>query len=311
MMAEHLGIRLHEIEIAPTSSTCCRGWSTSSTSRSVTRRRSTPLLMCEAARAAGVKVLLSGMGADELFGGYRKHLACLLSAAATGACRAVCATGVVGPTRAAGCPSWSRRPRDPHRPLGTAVPHLRRARGGGGVPAQLHAATTATSWSVCSTPSWPAASTSVLDGHRAVYADTRPRRPGQPDVPGGHPDVHDRAQPDLHRPGQHGRLHARSACRSSTRWSSRRPSRCPARTRSAAGCRRPPSRTSARAWLPDEIIDRPKASFGVPLRAWVTNDLGAADRRHPGRRRAGRLGVPAAASRCSGMVADQRAGRRD
>ena len=36
--------------------------------------------MCEAARAAGVKVLLSGMGADELFGGYRKHLACLLGA---------------------------------------------------------------------------------------------------------------------------------------------------------------------------------------------------------------------------------------
>ncbi|MGH9092187.1 MAG: asparagine synthase (glutamine-hydrolyzing), partial [Acidimicrobiales bacterium] len=38
------------------------------------------LLMCEAARDAGVKVMLSGMGADELFGGYRKHLACLLAA---------------------------------------------------------------------------------------------------------------------------------------------------------------------------------------------------------------------------------------
>ena len=37
------------------------------------------LLMSEAARAAGVKVLLSGMGADELFGGYRKHLACVLA----------------------------------------------------------------------------------------------------------------------------------------------------------------------------------------------------------------------------------------
>ncbi len=37
-------------------------------------------LICTAAREAGVKVLLSGMGADELFGGYRKHYACLLAA---------------------------------------------------------------------------------------------------------------------------------------------------------------------------------------------------------------------------------------
>ncbi|TDV46906.1 asparagine synthase (glutamine-hydrolyzing) [Actinophytocola oryzae] len=32
-------------------------------------------LICTAAREAGVKVMLSGMGADELFAGYRKHLA--------------------------------------------------------------------------------------------------------------------------------------------------------------------------------------------------------------------------------------------
>ena len=37
------------------------------------------LLMCEAARERGVKVILSGMGADELFGGYRKHLACVVA----------------------------------------------------------------------------------------------------------------------------------------------------------------------------------------------------------------------------------------
>ncbi len=36
-------------------------------------------LMCQAARDAGAKVILSGMGADELFGGYRKHLACLMA----------------------------------------------------------------------------------------------------------------------------------------------------------------------------------------------------------------------------------------
>jgi asparagine synthase (glutamine-hydrolysing) len=37
-------------------------------------------LICQAARERGVKVLLSGMGADELFGGYRKHYATLLAA---------------------------------------------------------------------------------------------------------------------------------------------------------------------------------------------------------------------------------------
>jgi asparagine synthase (glutamine-hydrolysing) len=35
------------------------------------------VLISEAARAAGIKVLLSGMGADELFGGYRKHQAAI------------------------------------------------------------------------------------------------------------------------------------------------------------------------------------------------------------------------------------------
>ena len=36
------------------------------------------LAMCSAARASGIKVLLSGMGADEIFSGYRRHRACLL-----------------------------------------------------------------------------------------------------------------------------------------------------------------------------------------------------------------------------------------
>jgi asparagine synthase (glutamine-hydrolysing) len=30
---------------------------------------------------------------------------------------------------------------------------------------------------------------------------------------------------------------------------------------------------AAEAWLPQEIIYRPKASFSAPLRAWVRNDL--------------------------------------
>ena len=30
---------------------------------------------------------------------------------------------------------------------------------------------------------------------------------------------------------------------------------------------------AAESWLPNEIVHRPKASFSVPLRAWVRNDL--------------------------------------
>ena len=68
---------------------------------------------------------------------------------------------------------------------------------------------------------------------------------------------------------------------------------------------------AARAWLPDEIIDRPKASFGAPLRAWVTSDLARARRR---RALGGDLvgtGLPAPRRRCSGWSTTSAAGRRD
>jgi asparagine synthase (glutamine-hydrolysing) len=35
-----------------------------------------------------------------------------------------------------------------------------------------------------------------------------------------------------------------------------------------------PLRAAAEDWLPRDVLDRPKASFGAPLRAWITNDLG-------------------------------------
>ena len=79
-MAAHLGIQLHEIEISP---------DVVDMLPRVVEVLDEPIgdpgaintvLMCQAARDAGVKVLLSGMGADELFGGYRKHLACVLGA---------------------------------------------------------------------------------------------------------------------------------------------------------------------------------------------------------------------------------------
>ena len=101
------------------------------------------LLICEAARDAGVKVLLSGMGADELFGGYRKHLACLLRGALPAGAR-----GRAARCRRAGrrpAAGDRRRPRAPVGALGQAVPHLRRAAGGGRRSGAATRCTTATS----------------------------------------------------------------------------------------------------------------------------------------------------------------------
>jgi asparagine synthase (glutamine-hydrolysing) len=75
---EH-GIRLHEVELAP---------DVADLLPKLVHHLDEPIgdaaainayLICDAARQAGVKVLLSGMGADELFGGYRKHYAALLA----------------------------------------------------------------------------------------------------------------------------------------------------------------------------------------------------------------------------------------
>lgn len=75
IVAERFGVDLREIRIAP---------DVRALLPRMTRALDEPIgdpaalnsfLICEAARAAGVKVMLSGMGADELFAGYRKHLA--------------------------------------------------------------------------------------------------------------------------------------------------------------------------------------------------------------------------------------------
>jgi asparagine synthase (glutamine-hydrolysing) len=79
IVAEKFGVDLHEIEIAP---------QVLDLLPKMTYHLDEPIgdpaaintyLICMAAREAGVKVMLSGMGADELFAGYRKHFANLLA----------------------------------------------------------------------------------------------------------------------------------------------------------------------------------------------------------------------------------------
>ncbi|MFF7475795.1 asparagine synthase (glutamine-hydrolyzing) [Streptomyces sp. NPDC008092] len=78
-VAGQFGVDLHEIEIAP---------NVLDLLPRMTYHLDEPIgdpaaintyLICMAAREAGVKVMLSGMGADELFAGYRKHLANLIA----------------------------------------------------------------------------------------------------------------------------------------------------------------------------------------------------------------------------------------
>jgi asparagine synthase (glutamine-hydrolysing) len=78
-VAAKYGISLHEIEISPDVVSLLPRMVEVLDEPIGDPAAINTLLMCEAARERGVKVVLSGMGADELFGGYRKHLACLLA----------------------------------------------------------------------------------------------------------------------------------------------------------------------------------------------------------------------------------------
>ncbi len=78
-VADRYGIRLHEIQIAPDIVDLLPRMVEILDEPIGDPAAINTLLMCQAARDAGVKVLLSGMGADEMFGGYRKHLACVMA----------------------------------------------------------------------------------------------------------------------------------------------------------------------------------------------------------------------------------------
>lgn len=79
-VAASIGIRLNEIEIAPDLVNMLPRMVHMLDEPIGDAAALNTYLICSAARTAGAKVLLSGMGADELFGGYRKHYACVLAA---------------------------------------------------------------------------------------------------------------------------------------------------------------------------------------------------------------------------------------
>ncbi|MEW2507875.1 asparagine synthase (glutamine-hydrolyzing) [Amycolatopsis sp. CA-161197] len=75
IVAKQFGVDLHEIEIAPQVLDLLPRMTYHLDEPIGDPAAINSFLICSAAREAGVKVMLSGMGADEMFAGYRKHYA--------------------------------------------------------------------------------------------------------------------------------------------------------------------------------------------------------------------------------------------
>jgi asparagine synthase (glutamine-hydrolysing) len=268
-LAQHLGIRLHEIEIKPDVVDLLPRMVDILDEPIGDPAAINTLLMCQAAREAGVKVVLSGMGADELFGGYRKHLAYMLTASyrrMPGALR----TGVVAPV----------------------VDRLPVAAGGRGLRSVRWAKRFLTfaelpeeeafrrSYTLYDTdelvelvdPGLAPAVHEVAAAHKAVYEDNELT------------DAVSRmclADTRMFMQGLNLTYTDRASMAASTevRVPFIDPSvftaafSLPGKEKIRGRVQKAALKDAAREWLPDQIIDRPKASFGAPLRAWVTNDL--------------------------------------
>jgi asparagine synthase (glutamine-hydrolysing) len=226
------------------------------------------LLMCEAARDRGVKVMLSGMGADELFGGYRKHLACVMAShyrRVPGVGRAVVRSAVDRlPVSAAGrglrYARWAKRfltfaelPDEPRFRRSYTLYD----------PDELVALVS---------PDLACHVEQVIEEHSVVYNDNSL-----------HDEVNRMCLADARlfmvglnlaytdRASMAGSIEVRvpfvDPIVAEAAFSI--PGREKIRRRQGKAA----LKEAARDWLPPEIVYRPKASFSAPLRAWVRNDL--------------------------------------
>jgi asparagine synthase (glutamine-hydrolysing) len=263
------------------------------------------VLMCQAARERGVKVILSGMGADELFGGYRKHLACLMASryhrlpgVVRGSARlAVNSLPVSIGDRGLRYPRWAKRfmtfaelPEearfrrsytlyDPDGLVGLVGPELGRQVDG------------------------------VIDEHAAIYNDN------------ALDDEVNRmclADARLFMAGLNLTYTDRASMAASVevrvpfvdKIVAEAAFTIPGREKIRGRVQKAALKDAAENWLPREIVHRPKASFGAPLRAWVRNDL----KELIGDALVGGELVQAGMLRKQallGLIADEQAGRED
>ena len=218
-------------------------------------------------------MILSGMGGDEVFAGYPRHLAAQHRAAGgrpAGRARAAASAARVEANVTLGRPGRLRGPRRNLRKLAGGLDRdpveryltycsYYRPRG----------ARRACWRRTCARARRP----------RPVPAAPRLLRPrrgralAQPDPLRRPEDLPAVPQPDLHGQDEHGRVDrgARAAARR-RRGRARGPD--PAASSSCAGSRA--STSSRRAWrgrCRTNVIHRPKAGFGAPVRSWLVGDL--------------------------------------
>ncbi len=267
-VAARYGIRLHEIEISPDIVNLLPRIVDVLDEPIGDPAGINTLLMCEAARERGVKVMLSGMGADELFGGYRKHLACLMAgryarlpaSVRQGARFAVDRVPVAIGDRGLRYPRWAKRfmtfaelPEEARfrRSYTLYDPEVLAALVGEELESQVG---------------------NVVAQHKAIYDDN---------------DLDDEvnrmclADTRLFMAGLNLAYTDRASMAASVEVRvpfvdpvvAEAAFSFPGRQKIRGRTQKAVLKDAAESWLPAEIVHRPKASFGAPLRAWVRNDL--------------------------------------
>ncbi len=304
-VARQFGVNLHEIEISPDIADMLPRMVDFLDEPIGDPAAINTVLMCEAARERGVKVLLSGMGADELFGGYRKHLACLMASrysrlpgAVRGPARlAVGSLPVSIGNRGLRYPRWAKR-----FMTFAELPEEARFR-------RSYTLYDPEALTALVGPDLGGSVTEVIGQHAAVYNDN------------ALDDEVNRmclADARLFMAGLNLTYTDRASMAASVevrtpfvdRVVAEAAFTIPGRDKVRGKVQKAALKDAAEAWLPHEIVHRPKASFGAPLRAWVRNDL----REMIGDVLVGGELVQLGLLRREpllGLIADERAGRED
>jgi asparagine synthase (glutamine-hydrolysing) len=267
-VARREGVQLHEIEIAPDVVDLLPRLVHALDEPIGDPAAINVFLICSAARAAGAKVLLSGMGADEMFGGYRRHRASLLAAhyrrlptsARAGASAIMRHLPVASSSRGFRTIRWAKRFLD-----------------FADLPEEAAYRRSYTYYDRCELVDLAGDDVGeVVDRlfaeHAAIYAEAE------------HEDHVTRmcyADTQLFLPGLNLTYTDRASMAAATEIRvpfvdleiARLAFALPGRRKIAHGHTKLALKQAAEAWLPRDIVNRPKAAFGAPLRAWIRRDL--------------------------------------